>query len=161
MSLSLSLHQTPPQGFLLAGLSSPIPCPSREISALISWLWCNLGARPDGCINRGYFFTKSNVGHGKQIHLDGDYFFGGKDIFGGFSFHVILYEAAPQKTNHQFGTKRKYLLALKLPRSRRNPAAPRGKERQTQGLFSCQSCRAARFNVLGFLMSCRKKWTVR
>lgn len=57
--------------------------------------------------------------------------------------------------------RRKSLLAFKLPRSRRNPAAPRGKERQTRGLFSCQSCRAARFNVLGFLMSCRKKWTVR
>lgn len=171
LSLSLSLPQNPPQRPLLEVLSpeqsSPILCPVQEMPQQrnqwtgTTWLWCNLGARPDGCINRGYFFTKSNVGQSKQMHLDGDCFFGGREAFSGVFFHIILYEAAPQKTNHQFGMRRKYLLASKLPRSRRNPAAPRGKERQTQGLFSCQSCRAARFNVLGFLMSCRKKWTVR
>lgn len=60
-----------------------------------------------------------------------------------------------------WGQGRKYLLALKLPSSNRYTVTPKAKERQTQELFSCQSCRATRFNVLGFLMSCRKKWTVR
>lgn len=59
------------------------------------------------------------------------------------------------------GWGRKHVLGLKQPSNSRYTVTPRAKARQTQGLFSCQSCRAVRFNVLAFLMSCRKKWTVR
>ena len=53
-------------------------------------MWCNLGTWPDGCINYKYFFTRnSNVGHGKQMYLNGHHLFGGIEAFGGFSEDFI------------------------------------------------------------------------
>lgn len=49
-------------------------------------MWCNLGTWPDGCINYEYFFTRnSNVGHGKQMHLNRDRLLRDREEFGGFS----------------------------------------------------------------------------
>lgn len=53
-------------------------------------MWCNLGTWPDGCINYEYFSTEnSNVGHGKQMHLNRDRLFVGRAAFGGFSEDFI------------------------------------------------------------------------
>jgi len=126
---------------------------------------CNPGSRPDGSINDKYFFTRnSNVGHSKQMCLNRDCLFGDREVFCVFwegfrwGFSVV---GGYSKSLAILGWGRRHVLGFGLPSSAQCTITPRAKERQTQGLFSCQSCRAVRFNVLAFLMSCRKKWTVR
>lgn len=131
----------------------------------IASMWCNPGSQPDGSINNKYFFTRnSNVGHSKQMCLNGDCLFGDREAFCAFweGFRwVSSMVGGFRKSLAILGWGRRHVLGFRLPSSTWYTVTPRVKERQTQGLFSSQSCSAVRFSVLAFLMSCRKKWTVR